>query len=320
MLPRVGSGAADGTWRPWSPCTSVPHLPRGLWIPPDPQASAHAALTNLQGSWAADRIYDSVDALARALRAELAGFAPWQRVDPSYQPTLSGWVWTSDGPRRVSVMLDTGATHCFIGARLAELLRLPLAPTPGPTRVALASSDPARPLAAPVLVHLELGTTVPLREVVAMSPLDLGPGLDIILGWDWISAHDLRFLHPRGEVVGTGPGGPLAGPLAPRRAGPPLTAAAHVLISHGEMRRMLRALPPSGPTDAAALRVACPAAPEPPARHGGMSKPLEPLGATIFAEEAHQQRLRRLARRRGIAPPPVAPRFADGIEIGRAHV
>ena len=110
-LPQVGSGAPGGAWRLWSPCTSVPHLPRGLWIPPDPQASAHAALTHLQGSWAADRIYDSVDALARALRAELAGFAPWQRVDPSYQPTLSGWVWTPDGPRRVSVMLDTGATH-----------------------------------------------------------------------------------------------------------------------------------------------------------------------------------------------------------------
>ena len=43
-----------------------------------------------------------------------------------------------------------------------------------------------------------------------MSPMDLGPGLDIILGWDWIARHDLCFLHPQGEAVGAGPGGYVA--------------------------------------------------------------------------------------------------------------
>ena len=93
-------------------------------------------------------------------------------------------------------------------------------------------------------------------------------------------------------------------------------AAANVLMSHGELRRMLRTLPP--PVDPApAVRTLAVAAssPPPPARHGAWSKPLEPLGAAIFAEEEHQRRLRRTARRRGIAPPPAAPRFADGVEV-----
>ena len=40
-----------------------------------------------------------------------------------------------------------------------------------------------------------------LRETIDMLPLDLGPNLDIILGWDWISSHDLRFLYPDGSVA-----------------------------------------------------------------------------------------------------------------------
>ena len=156
--------------------------------------------------------------LFRSLCAELDGFTPWARADPAFKPTLSGRVWTSAGPRRVSVMLDTGATHCFICARLAAALQLPPSQTPGPTQVAMASADPARPLPPPVLVHLELGTEAPLREAVAMSPLDLGPDLDIILGWDWIAGHDLNFLHPRGAVTGLGPGGPLSTTLTRRLA------------------------------------------------------------------------------------------------------
>jgi len=68
--------------------------------------------------------------------------------------------------------------------------------------VSMASPDLTRPLAQPVSVSLSLGTTAAVREVIDMSPLDLGSGLDVILGWDWISSHDLRFLYPQGSVTG----------------------------------------------------------------------------------------------------------------------
>ena len=85
-----------------------------------------------------------------------------------------------------------------------------------------------------VVVHLALGEAEPLREVITMSPLDLGPELDIILGWDWISSHDLRFLYPQGGVGGGGRHGSISAPLRPS-AGLPATRAA-VLIGHGEFR------------------------------------------------------------------------------------
>ena len=79
-------------------------------------------------------------------------------------------------------MLDTGATHRFVCAQLVDMLGLPPGSTPGPSVVSMASLDLTRPLAQPVSVSLALGTTAAVREVIDMSPLDLGAGLDVILG------------------------------------------------------------------------------------------------------------------------------------------
>jgi hypothetical protein len=124
------------------------------------------------------------------------------RRDPPCKPLVSGWAWTPAGPWQVTLMLDTGASHCIICAELARALQLPASATPGPTTVTLTTPDASRTVPPPVVVHLALGN---LREVVDMSPLDLGPDLDIILGWDWISSHDLSFLYQQGRVTGTGP-------------------------------------------------------------------------------------------------------------------
>jgi hypothetical protein len=142
-----------------------------------------------------------------------------------------------------------------------------------------------------------------------MSPLDLGPDLDIILGWDLISSHDLRFLYPQGRVTGTGSHGPLSAPL--RRASP-ASAQASVLISHGEFRCMLRRVVPAwsdGPAGFPA-NVAHMATP-PPRRHGGMSKPLDPLGTTALTEAERLHTLRRALRRTGMAPPSRVPSFVE---------
>ena len=161
-----------------------------------------------------------------------------------------------------------------------------------------------------------------------MSPMALGAGVDVILGWDWIAGHDLRFLYPQGAVTGSGPGGPLSMWLDARRpppAGRPgPTPTADVLMSKGTLRRMLRQVvpsptpaPPADPAEAHACRLDAAASLSPPARHGGMSKPLEALGAAELAEAARSRQLRRQQRRTGVdlGPLPVPPRFADGFEI-----
>jgi hypothetical protein len=60
-------------------------------------------------------------------------FHAWQRCNPTFKPLLSGSLWTAQGPRRVTVLLDTGATNCFICARLAAALGLRPSGQPGPT-------------------------------------------------------------------------------------------------------------------------------------------------------------------------------------------
>ena len=48
----------------------------------------------------------------------------------------------------------------------------------------MASPGMTLALPPPVEVPLALGPRPYLREVIDMSPLALGPGLDVIVGWD----------------------------------------------------------------------------------------------------------------------------------------
>ena len=81
----------------------------------DPQQ----ALDDLSAAQAADRVYASMDDLAAAFHARVAtltdmpDFLAWQRSNPAFKPSLSGFLWTAQGPRLVTVLPDTGATHCF---------------------------------------------------------------------------------------------------------------------------------------------------------------------------------------------------------------
>jgi hypothetical protein len=87
--------------------------------------------------------------------------------------------------------------------------------------VSLASTDTTCLLPPLVLVHL--------REAINMFPLDLSPGIDIILEWDWISSQDLQFLYLQGTVSGTGFSGPLSLQLLSRD--PSTSSSASVRIS-----------------------------------------------------------------------------------------
>ena len=93
-------------------------------------------------------------------------------------------------------LLATGATHCFICARLAAALGLPPSGQPGPRSVATAATGGHQGLGTPVLAHLGLGDA--FRESLSVSPMDMDVGDDLILGSDWISSHDLTHLYQVG--------------------------------------------------------------------------------------------------------------------------
>ena len=147
---------------------------------------ACALADDLAAGLAADRVYDSVNERAWAMQAQLAtlagspAFPVWSRPDPTFKPRLSGLLATPQGTRRVTVLLDTGATHCFICARLAATLGLPPSAHPGPTSVTTAAPGGTQDLPAPVMAHLGLGDT--FREALSVSPMDMDVGDDLILG------------------------------------------------------------------------------------------------------------------------------------------
>jgi hypothetical protein len=152
---------------------------QGSW---DPQLT----LDYLTAAQAAGRVYESMDDLAAAFHARLAtlmdmlAFRTWERSNPAFKPLLSGFLWTAQGPRRVTVLLDTGATHCFICARLAAELCLRPSGQPGPLSVSTATAGEGLEHAAPVLVHLVLGDA--FRESISVSPMAMDVGADLILG------------------------------------------------------------------------------------------------------------------------------------------
>ena len=154
---------------------------------------ARALVGDLAAGLAADRVYESVDELAWAMQAQLAtlagspAFPVWSRPDPTFKPRLSGFLATPQGTRRVTVLLDTGATHCFICARLAATLGLPPSAHPGPTSVTTAAPGGTQDLPAPVMAHLGLGDTFrePARGALGLTDgygrrrPDPGLGLDL---------------------------------------------------------------------------------------------------------------------------------------------
>jgi hypothetical protein len=291
---------------------------------------AQAALDDLAAANAAGKVYASVDALADAMRAQLAAlagsdrFLPWVRDNPAFKPRLSGLISTAQGVRHVTILLDTGATHCFICARLAAALGLPSSGQPGPLSVATAAAGGAQGLGTPVLVHLSLGDA--FRESMSISPMDMDVGDDLILGWDWISSHALHHLYLPGCVgLRSGPA-QLQLALLPAAARPP-PATLSTVIGHGELRRLLRQIV-RGETEADEGAAAEGAAAGEPAsgpgpsraRSKGWSRPVHADHATLAALEATERLAARERRRHGgpsRAPPALDGRFLEGVEVLR---
>ena len=296
---------------------------------------AQTTVDDLVAALDAERVYSTVDELAQAMYTQLAmaragppGFIPWVRHNPSFKPRLSGLISTPQGLRRVTILLDTGATHCFICARLAAALALPLSGQPGPLSVTTASAAGGpHGLGSPVSIHLCLGES--FRESLSISPMDMDVGDDLILGWDWISSHDLRNLFDAGQVdLRSGPA-QLQLDLLPANARP-LPANISTVIGHGEFRRLLRQIRRDDP---ASLARSDPAPPPAGGATGlpvrwetssttspGWSRPTQVDHAELAALEAAERQAARERRRRGgpsREAPPLAGRFAGGMEVLR---
>ena len=198
---------------------------------------------------AADQIYASIDDLAAAWHAreathtDMPGFRAWQRSNPTLKPHQSGCLRTAQGPQQVTVLLDTGATHCFICARLAATRALLPSGQPGPTSVTTAGAEGTLGLASPVLLHLAFGDT--FRESISVLPMDMDVEADLILGWVWISSHDLHHLYGTGRVSLQSCTALLQLDLLRASARP--VARTLSVIGHGEFRRPLRQLKPETP-------------------------------------------------------------------------
>ena len=324
FLPPESATAPTSTWVPWAAAPGPPPRPRGA-EGPGPGSALWSPQQTLD-AWTAARasylVHASMDELAAAWHARLATlvempeFRAWQRGNPEFKPRLSGLLWTAHGPRRITVLLDTGATHCFICARLAAALDLRPSGQPGPTSVTTAATGGTLGLAAPVHIFLSLGDE--LRESISVSPMDMDVGDDLILGWDWISSHDLRHLYADGRVhLRSGPA-LLQLDLLPASARP-VTRALQV-IAHGEFRRLLRQIerpvpverdPPPAPSAHTG-----PPPPLLPRRSTGWSRPVDADHAALAAAEATQLQAARARRRPGR---PSEPRhtgcFADGMEV-----
>ena len=326
FLPPGTSPPAPRGWSRWDSSQGTPHRPRSFergTVGPGLE-DAKAAADDLQAAWAANRVYDSVEELACAMQAQLAAmagaaeFRPWMRPDPPFKPRLSGFLATAKGIRHVTVLLDTGASHGFICARLAAELGLQPSGQAGPQSVTTAATGGQQELVPPVQIYLGLGDV--FRESLSISPMDMDVGDDLILGWDWISSHDLRHLFQEGRVdLRAGPTR-LQLTLLPAAAHPP-PATLSTVIGHGELRRLLRQIvrtdQPAGPAGVASVSLGSIQGPG-GARSKGWSRPAQADHAELAAVEAAERQAARERRRRG-GPSRVSPslegRFIDGMEL-----
>ena len=260
-----------------------------------------------------NRVYESVASLAWALQAQVAAaagqlaFLPWTRVDPTHKPQVSGLLMTRDGPQRVTILLDTGATHCFICHQLASALRLPASHEPGPNSVTTAGHADAQ--GTPVLVHLCLGDM--FRESLSMMPMDLHSGTALVLGWDWISSHDLTHLYQQGMVQATTGAAQWQAELLPAATRLQRAADLGVLIGHAEFKRMLRQTVREEGSDTSQPP---PLSSLPVLTTSGWSKPLLDDHAELAALEAETCRRARIRRRLG-GQQQQTPRFSNGAEL-----
>ena len=186
---------------------------------------------------------DSLLASLAALAARLEEPTPTPAPVGTDLPRVYGWVGTSAGRRRVTCLLDSGATHCFIRRSLAEQLPGCRSPPPPDHPAAVRQADgSSRATAGAATVTLSLGS---LEEPTVFAVYDVDCDADLILGYRWLRAHNLAFLYETDEVTLSSARGDSSGRrirldvVRPGPPGPPPRGAPSPLLPRAELARML---------------------------------------------------------------------------------
>ena len=124
--------------------------------------------------------------------------------------------------------------------------------------------------------------------------MDMDVGDNLILGWDWISSHDLRHLYVVGHWQVSLRSGPAMLRLALLLADVRPAARTLSVIGHGELRRLLRQIERAPSVSTVQDRPPAPSAPPPspppppPRRSPGWSPPVHADHAALAALGAAQ--------------------------------
>ena len=154
----------------------------------------------------ASHVASQVEELQMALRSSPSGPSPLPRAT---LPRVYGWLGTGPNRRRVKCLLDSGATHCFVHSALASQLGPACVTDPrgGPSMVRQADGS-SRATQGTVEAPLALGD---MEETTRFSVFDVDCDADVILGFDWLRAHDLTFLYDENQVCFCAERGGLSG-------------------------------------------------------------------------------------------------------------
>ena len=118
-------------------------------------------------SAAAIMVGRQVEELQTVLHQHLyAGFTPWKRQEPGVKPRVQGWIMAPSGRRvLVTILVDDGASHCFVRSSFAREWGLARSAEPGPSGVLLARCMP--------LIHLSWYTWLSETHCGRQSPCRL---------------------------------------------------------------------------------------------------------------------------------------------------
>ena len=233
-----------------TPVTDQPAPSPAPKSPTDPEDSSGAAVAAARAE--VERLTTQLAALEQQLADLSASFVPppchlspipsTRATHAASLPRVYGWLRVGTARVLVLCLIDSGAYTSFITSSLAA--RYPSAwsrpVSDRPHEVVLASGKRC-PTEGSFSADLSLGS---LTEATSFTVFSVGCGANIILGYDWLKAHDLQFLYDDSQIsvrpAGDRSGKRVRADLA--TAADPAAAAAASLMRPNEVRSLLAAL------------------------------------------------------------------------------